>query len=356
MNAGKPELYRDLARQTMALLAGEADRIANAANMAALIYHRLPDLNWAGFYFSKGGELVLGPFQGRPACLRIAIGQGVCGTAAAHGEAVLVPDVREFPGHIACDPVSRSELVVPLIEDGHVLGVLDLDSPLLGRFDEADRQGCEGLAALFVDHHRQNPTQAEYPEDVDPELGCRLPLPRREDLDADGQRAYDRLTDPAGGTLRGLRGPGGIQLHSPELSRRSRPVNRYLRYEAGLGGRVRELAILTTARELDSRFEWAAHEPAALGEGISREIIAIIKYRRDTSELAEADRIVIDLGREIFAARKVSAATYARALQLFGRRKLIDLVALIGNYAATAALLTAFDMQLDPDQPLPAAS
>jgi GAF domain len=243
-----------------------------------------------------GGGLVLGPFQGRPACLRIAIGQGVCGTAAARGEAVLVADVNEFPGHIACDPVSRSELVVPLIEAGEIIGVFDLDSPLLGRFDEADRQGCEELAALFVDHLRQNPAQAGYPADVDPESGCRLPLPRREDLDAEGQWAYDRLADPAGGTLRGLKGPGGIQLHSPELSRRSRPVNHYLRHEAGLGGRVRELAILTTARELDSRFEWAAHEPAALSEGISREIIGIIKSRQDTRQLAAADRIVIDLG------------------------------------------------------------
>jgi putative methionine-R-sulfoxide reductase with GAF domain/alkylhydroperoxidase family enzyme len=349
MNSGKPELYGDLIRQLMALLAGETDRIANAANIAALMYHGLPDLNWAGFYFRKGDELVLGPFQGRPACLRIAIGQGVCGTAAARGEPVLVADVHDFPGHIICDPVSRSELVVPLIEDGEVLGVLDLDSPLPARFDEADRQGCEELAALFVDHHHQHPAQAGYPEDIDPESGCRLPLPRREDLDAEGQRAYDRLADPAGGTLRGLKGPGGIQLHSPELSRRSRPVNHYLRHESGLGGRVRELAILTTACELDSRFECAAHEPAALDEGISREIIGIIKYRRDTSELAAGDRIVIDLGREMFGARKVSQMTYARALQQFGRRKLIDLVALMGNYAATAALLTAFDMQLDPD-------
>ena len=348
MNSGKPELYRDLVRQLMALLAGETDRVANAANMAALMYHGLPDLNWAGFYFRKGDELVLGPFQGRPACQRIAIGQGVCGTAAARGEAVLVADVHDFPGHIACDPDSRSELVVPLIEGCEVIGVLDLDSPLFGRFDEADRQGCEWLAVLLVDHH-QNPTQAGCPADIDPESGCRLPLPRREDLDAEGQQAYDRLADPTGGTLRGLKGPGGIQLHSPELSRRSRPVNHYLRHEAGLGGRIRELAILTTAREHDSRFEWAAHEPAALGEGISREIIGIIKYRRGTSELAAADRIVIDLGREIFGARKVSPMTYTRALQQFGRRKLIDLVALMGNYAATAALLTAFDMQLDPD-------
>ncbi|HEV2099898.1 MAG TPA: carboxymuconolactone decarboxylase family protein, partial [Stellaceae bacterium] len=132
----------------------------------------------------------------------------------------------------------------------------------------------------------------------------------------------------------------------PELSRRSRPVNHYLRYDAGLGGRVRELAILTTARELGSDFEWAAHEPAALAEGISREIVDIIKYSGDTRGLAEGDAIVIDLGREIFGARKVSAETYAHALRLFGRRKLVDLVALMGNYAATAALLTAFDMQV----------
>jgi GAF domain-containing protein len=157
MTASKPDLYRDLAGQLAALLAGEADRIANAANMTALIYHGLPDLNWAGFYFRRGAELVLGPFQGKPACVRIAIGRGVCGTAAARAAAVLVPDVHDFPGHIACDPVSRSELVVPLIEAGEVLGVLDLDSPLPERFDEADREGCERLAALFLDHHRQYP-------------------------------------------------------------------------------------------------------------------------------------------------------------------------------------------------------
>jgi L-methionine (R)-S-oxide reductase len=154
MTASKPDLYRDLARQLAALLAGETDRIANAANMAALIYHGLPDLNWAGFYFRRGAELVLGPFQGKPACVRIAIGRGVCGTAAARAATVVVPDIHDFPGHIACDPVSRSELVVPLIEDGRVSGMLDLDSPLLARFDEADREGCERLVALFLDHHR----------------------------------------------------------------------------------------------------------------------------------------------------------------------------------------------------------
>jgi 4-carboxymuconolactone decarboxylase len=192
-----------------------------------------------------------------------------------------------------------------------------------------------------------------YPEDIDPESRCRLPLPRREDLDAAGQQIYDSLADPEGGTLRGLRGPGGILLHSPDLSRYTRPLNRYLRHEAGLGGRVRELAILATARELDSRFEWAAHEPEALREGISRDIIEIIKSRLDTSSLDHADAIVIELAREIFGARKVASETFARALQHFGPRALVDLVALMANYAGTAALLTAFDMQLDPDQPPP---
>ena len=192
-----------------------------------------------------------------------------------------------------------------------------------------------------------------YPDDVDPMSGCRLPLPRREELDGPGQRIYDSLADPKGGTIRGLRGPGGIMLHSPELSRRARPLNHYLRYEAGLGGRVRELAILTTARELSSQFEWAAHEAEAIDEGVSQELIEIIRHRKDTSGLDEADAIVIELGREIFGARKVESSTFARSLRQFGRRALVDLVALMGNYAGTAALLTAFDMQLDPDQPPP---
>ena len=157
MTTRKSELYRNLAAQLGALLAGERDPIANAANMAALIYHGLPDLNWAGFYFRQDGELVLGPFQGKPACVRIPHGKGVCGKAAARAATVLVPDVHQFPGHIACDPVSRSELVVPLIEAGEVSGVLDLDSPLLARFDEIDKTGCEQLVALFADHHHGYP-------------------------------------------------------------------------------------------------------------------------------------------------------------------------------------------------------
>jgi len=194
---------------------------------------------------------------------------------------------------------------------------------------------------------------APYPADIDPESQCRLPLPRRDDLDAESQRTYDSLADPRGGSLRGLRGPGGIHLHSPDLARHTRGLNRYLRQEAGLGGRLRELAILVTARELGSQFEWAAHEAEARREGLPDEVIEIIRHRRDAVRLDEADAVIIELGREIFTARKVSPATFARALKLFGRRKLVDLVALMGNYAATAATLTAFDMQLDTDQPPP---
>lgn len=146
----KHALYADLARELDALLAGESDSVANAANAAAAIYHTLPELNWIGFYFLRGRELVLGPFQGRPACVRIPLGKGVCGTAAAERRSILVPDVEAFPGHIACDTASRSELVVPLLAGDTLLGVLDLDSPVLARFDERDREGCELLAGVIV--------------------------------------------------------------------------------------------------------------------------------------------------------------------------------------------------------------
>jgi GAF domain-containing protein len=149
----KAALYDELAGELDALLSGETDPIANAANAAAAIYHALPALNWAGFYFLRGRELLLGPFQGRPACVRIPLGKGVCGTAAAERRSILVPDVEAFPGHIACDTASRSELVVPLCRRGETLiGVLDLDSPELARFDAADQAGCELLAATISRH------------------------------------------------------------------------------------------------------------------------------------------------------------------------------------------------------------
>jgi L-methionine (R)-S-oxide reductase len=135
-----------------ALLANEPDSVANLANAAAAIYHTLPDLNWAGFYLLQGNTLVLGPFQGKPACVRIPLGQGVCGTAAAQRRSILVPDVHQFPGHIACDTASESELVVPLLRNATLIGVLDLDSPRRARFDARDQAGCEELAATIVRH------------------------------------------------------------------------------------------------------------------------------------------------------------------------------------------------------------
>lgn len=147
----KAEIHEELLRQARGLLDGERDPIANAANIAALIGQGLPDLNWAGFYFMKGGELVLGPFCGKPACVRIAVGKGVCGTAAQKKAPVVVPNVHEFPGHIACDSASNSEVVVPLMRKGRVVGVLDLDSPLLNRFDKSDAAFCEAIAALWVE-------------------------------------------------------------------------------------------------------------------------------------------------------------------------------------------------------------
>jgi L-methionine (R)-S-oxide reductase len=146
----KPAAYADLAKQLEALLHGEADFIANAANTAALLWHALPDLNWAGVYRLSGDQLVLGPFQGKPACVRIPLGKGVCGTAAARRQTMLVPDVHAFPGHIACDAASRSEIVVPLLKNGQLLGVLDLDSPLPARFDMADQAGLERIAAILT--------------------------------------------------------------------------------------------------------------------------------------------------------------------------------------------------------------
>ena len=146
----KPALYRELVAAADALTAGEPDAVANMANLAALIREWVPDLNWAGFYRLLGEELVLGPFSGKPACIRIPLGQGVCGTAAAEQATQLVPDVHAFPGHIACDAASRSELVVPVLRAGEVVAVIDLDSPLPGRFDADDQAGIEALAQLIA--------------------------------------------------------------------------------------------------------------------------------------------------------------------------------------------------------------
>lgn len=149
--ANKAQMYDDLASALKGLVHGEPDPIANMANAAALLWEAMPDINWAGFYRNVDGELVLGPFQGRPACIRIKFGDGVCGAAAATRETQLVEDVHAFPGHIACDAASESEVVVPLIKDGELLGVLDIDSPSKARFDAEDKAGCERLAAILVE-------------------------------------------------------------------------------------------------------------------------------------------------------------------------------------------------------------
>jgi L-methionine (R)-S-oxide reductase len=148
----KPETYREMNAQLAAVLAGERNGLANAANMAAILWQSLPDLNWAGFYFLREGELVLGPFQGKVACVRIGMGKGVCGAAAERRETVIVPDVERFPGHIACDAASRSEIVVPLVHRGRLLGVLDLDSPSLARFDQDDAAGLAGAVEIWIGH------------------------------------------------------------------------------------------------------------------------------------------------------------------------------------------------------------
>ena len=151
LSGTKPEQYAQLAEQARALLHGESDRTANAAQLSALLYHALPDLNWAGFYFFDGTELVVGPFQGLPACVRIPLDKGVCGAAATTRTTQRIDDVHAFPGHIACDSASNSELVVPLVKDGALVGVLDLDSPVHARFDVIDQEGLEAIAHLFLE-------------------------------------------------------------------------------------------------------------------------------------------------------------------------------------------------------------
>jgi 4-carboxymuconolactone decarboxylase len=188
--------------------------------------------------------------------------------------------------------------------------------------------------------------------DIDPQSGFRLPLRPREELDDAGKRIYDRAVTP-GASLVGLQGPAGVQLYSPKAAEHLSSLNRYLRFQSGISPRIREIAILITAREMDSQFEWMAHEPEALKEGVPAAVIDVIKHRKPLDGLDKTDAVVIALGREIWRDHKVTSQTFAAAKAIFGPHQLIDLVMLMGNYAGTAALLTAVDMQLLPGkQPL----
>ncbi len=184
------------------------------------------------------------------------------------------------------------------------------------------------------------------PGDIHPESGSRLPLPDREQLDEAARKIYDYFVDPKGGSYVGLFGPGGIRLHSPRLAEHTQTMNRYLRRESGIELHVRELSILVTARELDSQFEWTAHEPEALAAGITPEVVDIVKHRGSTEGLGETEAVIIELGRQIFGDHRVTPEVYARAVARFGQKGLVDLVAVMGNYAATAAILATFDVQL----------
>ena len=191
---------------------------------------------------------------------------------------------------------------------------------------------------------------ARLPKDVDRASLSRLPLLERAELDAEGQKLYDAVTSRESRALVGLRGPAGIWLHSPKLAGFVRAANQYLRFESALDRRLTELAILVTARELDNQFEWAAHEPAALAEGLDPKIIEVVRSRKPIARLGKREALIIAFGRELFHKKRLASRTFARAVELFGRRGVLELAALMGNYAMTAIILNAVDQQLHPGQ------
>ena len=188
------------------------------------------------------------------------------------------------------------------------------------------------------------------PKDINPDSGFRLPVLKREDLDDDGEKVYEKIFGSGGHTLAGLRGPSGIRLYSPKVAELEYTLNQYLRYESGLSGPIRELTILVTAREMENQFEWTAHEPQGLKEGLSQATIDVVKYRKGVEGLPETEAVIIQLGRQIFAKKKVDTDIFARALKIFGPKQLVELVTLMGFYSSTAVLLATFDMQVGPGQ------
>lgn len=207
------------------------------------------------------------------------------------------------------------------------------------------------FVSMQLNFAAQSSSETTWPADIYPESGSRLPPIKRDDMDEQGKKQYDALVGRTGGrSIAGLRGPGGLNLYSPKAALHLSGLSNYLRYESGMSGRVREIAILTTAREFDNQFEWAAHEAVALKEGVPKEVVAVIKSRKDTDGLSEADATIIQLGRQAIGEKKVSSDVFARAQKLFGDRGLVELVMLMGNYSAIAVLLTTFDVQLSPGQ------
>jgi 4-carboxymuconolactone decarboxylase len=204
------------------------------------------------------------------------------------------------------------------------------------------------------------PGSAALPKDVYPDSRFRLPLAKRDDLDDYGKRVFDMLADPSRRSLVGLNGPAGIRMYDPRVAEMMNNANLYLRRETGFGDRLTEIAILTTAREMDNQFEWSAHEPAGRKAGVEPAIIDVIRFRKPVAGLGEKETLIIGFGRELFGQKKVSSATFAEALRLFGRRGVVDLTSLMAFYSATSALLNAFDMQLpegqSPQLPIPAST
>jgi 4-carboxymuconolactone decarboxylase len=200
---------------------------------------------------------------------------------------------------------------------------------------------AEGSAAQAI---------GDTPKDVYPESGFRLPLVKKEDLDDYGKTVYDKVFGAAGRSVAGARGPFGMLMNSPKVLDLQYQLTNYIRYDSGMSGYIRELAILTTAREMDNQFEWVAHEPVGLKDGLPQSIIDIVKYRRGVEGLSETEAVIIQLGREMFGKKKVDSETFARALKIFGKKQLVELVTLMGIYAEFSALLNTFDMQLSPEQ------
>src|SRR3989449_2783555 len=220
----------------------------------------------------------------------------------------------------------------------------------------AARAGCPALGPQRKETSG-GPAMTALPKDIHPESRSRLPLPKRESLDEQGKRVYDSVLDPKRPTLAGFQGPAGIWLHSPRVGEPVREMNRILRTEVPLEPRLRELAVLVTSRELDNQFEWTAHEPVAMKEGLDPKIIDVVKFRKAVSGAAEKETAIIGFGRELFRDRKVRPETYAEMVRIFGQTTVVNIAALMANYALTAVMLTAFDQQLHegrkPLLPLP---